>query len=210
MICPLCLQNNNEKYSADKLREYFLCQNCDLLFVPRHSLVSSIQEKERYDLHDNSADDPGYTHYLKRIADSIRDHLKKEGRGLDFGSGKTKQLASLLFPLEVHSFDLYFHPDSELLKLQYDFIILSEVIEHLREPWETMFSLNQILDHEGAFFIKTKLRPQTETLFSNWFYKRDITHIEFFSMKSLQFLGEKLGRSKVEKIGNDLFCLSNH
>lgn len=209
MICPLCLENNNHRYSADKIREYYLCSSCDLLFVPREELISSEAEKERYDLHDNLENDEGYVLYLKKIADSFLPYLKEGWGGLDFGSGKTKKLASLL-PFPVESFDLYYHNDQELLKKKYDFIVLSEVIEHLREPRETMLGLNRILREEGMFFIKTKLRPEKENVFSNWFYKRDVTHIEFFSMKALEYLGKMLNRPHVERIGEDLFRLSNH
>lgn len=210
MICPLCKTDSSSKYSSDKTRDYFLCGLCYLVFVDREALISIPDEKKRYDLHDNLEADSGYGIYLKKIADSILPHLQDGQRGLDFGSGKTKRLAELLSPHEVESYDIFYHNDQTLLQRSYDFIILSEVIEHLREPMETMVSLNEILNPSGSFFIKTKLRPETEERFSNWFYKRDITHIEFFSLKSLGFLGDRLGRKNLKQVGEDLFRISDH
>lgn len=210
MICPLCKKVESTLYSSDKIRDYFQCNHCDLLFVPRENLISPEKEKERYELHDNVENDQGYLDYLGKIAESIKGFLQEGKTGLDFGSGRTKNLEYLLKPFHVDSYDIYFYPEESLLQKKYDFVILSEVIEHLRNPIEEMMRLNLLLNSGGEFFIKTKLRPSTKEDFSNWFYKRDITHIEFFSEASLKFLGEILGKPQMTKIGDDLFRLSDH
>jgi transcription initiation factor TFIIIB Brf1 subunit/transcription initiation factor TFIIB len=200
MTCPLCYSSQNELFDQDKLRHYYLCQNCGLVFVPRNELISESSEKSRYDAHENAENNRGYRAYLTQIANSIRPHLKSGDHGLDFGCGRTKLLAEILTPHDIDSYDVYFHPDELLIQKKYDFIILSEVIEHLRDPAETMKKLRSL---SSTFFIKTKMCPDKDK-FSEWFYKRDHTHVQFFNDKSFDALGFKSWK----KIGDDLYLFT--
>ena len=207
MKCPLCFQIESRPYHQDKFRSFHECIACSIIFVSRESLISFQDEKTRYDSHENVEGDPGYEAYLKKIVDSSLPYLDPGQKGLDFGCGKTK-LVEKLFHREgfaVDSYDLYFHPNESIFNNQYDFIILSEVIEHLREPREVMAKLSTLLSPTGKFLIKTKLAPATEKEFSSWFYKRDITHVQFFNEKSFKFLSEFLGMKEAISLGNDLF-----
>lgn len=200
MICPLCQGSDHHKIDQDKYRSFFKCHTCELIFVPREALISEMDEKHRYEAHENDEADAGYSAYLKSISDTIRSHINPGERGLDFGCGRTKLLARHLSPHEVQSYDVYFHPDSELLDKKYDFVVLSEVIEHLRNPKEEMLELAEI---GKKFFIKTKCYP--ETGFSDWFYKRDITHVQFFNPASFKKLAQICSFSGYQEIGKDLY-----
>ena len=204
-MCPLCLNQKSELFDQDKQRRFLLCNSCDLVFVEREDLIPEDLEKKRYESHENSEEDVGYRNYLSKIANSIKGHLSSSDDGLDFGCGKTKMLEELLTPRSVKSYDVYFHPVEELLSQKYNFIILSEVIEHLRSPRETMLFLNDCLKPQGQFFIKTKLRPESRDDFSKWFYKRDITHVQFFNERSFQEFARMCDLKSPEKIGEDLF-----
>lgn len=206
MICPLCLASESELFDQDKSRSYLKCLSCDLVFVPRTSLITQEAEKERYKAHENEENE-NYTNYLKKTVNSITPHLKSTAIGLDFGCGKTKILSNIFKEknFQVNSYDLFFYPDDEPLNHQYDFILLSEVIEHLRDPRDIMQVLKMKLQSDGQFFIKTKLRPDSALEFSKWFYKRDSTHVQFFNEKSFKSLKEILRMKKVEMIGDDLF-----
>lgn len=210
MICPLCLGKDPELYDKDKERSFFQCPHCGLVFVPRSDLISLHTEKERYEAHDNASDNSGYVNYLTKIADSIDRKLKPNSFGLDFGSGKTTVLEEILENRghELISYDVFFHPDEGYKKKQYDFIIMSEVIEHLRDPREEMISLKKLLKDDGMLFIKTKFLPEKN--FSTWFYKRDITHVQFFSWKSFKTLSELLELEPSEEVGEDLYLLRNN
>ncbi|WPU64659.1 class I SAM-dependent methyltransferase [Peredibacter starrii] len=206
MTCPLCQHQSSTIFDQDKIRSYYLCGNCELVFVPREALISPTEEKKRYDSHQNSDQDPGYHHYLQNISQEVLPHLLKSERGLDFGCGATKILGSFFEQRghSVDSFDLYYHPDQSIWDKKYDFIILSEVIEHLGEPETVMKRLSSILNPAGKIFIKTKMYPQ-KSQFPNWFYKRDITHVQFFNQKSFEFLAQLMKMTGPEKIGDDLF-----
>jgi hypothetical protein len=205
MICPVCEGSKSELFDQDKHRAFFKCLECDLVYVPRSSLVTASEEKARYDSHENSEEDDGYRKYLAEIAEVIKAQLFPGELGLDFGCGKTTMLEKLLAPFEVTSYDLFYHPNQQLLEKKYNFIILSEVVEHLREPRQTMLSLKESLLPGGKIFVKTKLRPENSAAFSQWFYKRDITHIQFFNENSFNVLKDICQLKGPEFLGQDLF-----
>lgn len=192
MNCPLCQGSEHVKYDEDKFRAYFLCRECSLIFVPRDKILPFKAEAERYEAHENDEDDPHYREYLSKTADAIRTVVGKNDHGLDFGCGKTR-LMSMIFEshgIKVDSYDLYFHPKQEIWEKTYDFIILSEVVEHLSDPAGVMKKLAGLLKRKGHIFIKTKLYPPDPFSFNTWFYKRDQTHVQFFDYNSLVKLGE--------------------
>lgn len=199
MNCPLCLKDQAEIFHHDKEREFFLCKSCTIIFVPRSMLLTSSEEKKRYDAHQNDEDDPGYHDYLLKTVDPALKELSPEVRGLDFGCGRTKVLAKL-FSVRGHlteSFDPFYYPDESIWKKKYGFAVLNEVIEHLRDPADTLQRLRSIV--HGPLFIRTKIYPPTEDEFSKWFYKRDQTHVQFFSLRALSVLGE------VKVLDDDLY-----
>jgi hypothetical protein len=65
--CPLCQAAEGKPFYQDS-REYFRCPVCTLVFVLPCQFLSAKEEKSVYDLHENSADDPGYRHFLARVA----------------------------------------------------------------------------------------------------------------------------------------------
>ena len=180
-----------------------------MVFVPRAELIPVEHEKSRYDAHES---DPGYKAYLSKISDPMCSYLKSNSFGLDFGCGKTKLLAKLLEVKShtVESYDVYFHPDKNLLEQQYDFVVMSEVIEHLRSPREELTQVISLLRPGGLLFIKTKILPEHKSLFSNWYYKRDITHVQFFSECAFGELSRIFNLSKCELIGQDLYLFRNN
>lgn len=207
MTCPLCLEKKAELFDQDKYRKYWKCHGCDLIFVARDQLLSDLDEKKRYDSHQNSESDPGYRAYLTKLASLAEPFLNKGESGLDYGCGRTVLLEEILKErgFEVSSFDLYYYPASELLSKKYDFIILSEVIEHLRDPRETMIFLRGLLNPGGRFLVKTKPAPEGVGEFSNWFYKRDLTHVQFFNKNSFDELASLCQLQSPHFLGEDLF-----
>jgi hypothetical protein len=175
-----------------------------LVFVPRNEIISSEQEKNRYDQHQNNKDDKYFT-YLNGIVSSILPYIKKDSRGLDFGCGSTTLFSDILreHGFQSDSYDIYYHPKQEVWNRKYDFITLSEVIEHLHDPYDTIKRLTCLLNSNGIIFIKTKFLNE-DIDFSNWYYKRDLTHIQFFNQKSMGILAHQFG-FKVIKVGLDLY-----
>lgn len=209
--CPLCYSSGPTLYFQDKNRDYFQCRYCDLVYVDRNQLLTPDLEKRRYQQHQNTGEDAGYESYLSEICKKILPWLDFGDKGLDFGCGESKLLSQLLTQNahSADSYDLYFYPDEEVWKRRYDFVVMSEVIEHLRGPRETLQDLKYILNNPGKIFIKTKFLPEDKSKFGDWFYKRDLTHIQFFNSKSINYIKQELGFHRYEELGNDLYLISN-
>jgi hypothetical protein len=206
-FCPLCGENQIKEYSKDFLRLYHQCLSCHLIFVSRDELITLDEEKKRYDAHENNLEDQGYRFYLENIFSIIQSHLSPGDRGLDFGCGHSKMIEDIAAQqnILIDSFDLFYHPNEKIWNEKYDFIILSEVIEHLRSPVEELQRIQPLLNENGKIFIKTKLLPKTKLEFDHWFYKRDKTHIQFFSREAFDKLSEKFQFESSVEIGEDLF-----
>ena len=207
MTCPLCLCDQIQLFEQDKFRSYLRCSSCSLVFVPRPEMISVDEERNRYDSHNNSEEDPHYQSYLAGIVESIVPFLPESSVGLDFGCGRTQLLEKLLKQrgYATDSLDIFFHPRADLLEKKFDFIILSEVIEHLRNPNEELHKLRSLLNPAGIIFIKTKLLPVTKEAFSNWFYKRDSTHVQFFCEETFKLMEKLFKLEGAKQIGKDLF-----
>ncbi len=199
MMCPLCQKVGAEVFHQDRTREFFLCSSCTIIFVSRSDLLSPSEEMKRYDSHQNSDDDPGYRDYFLKTVGPLQKELSPGSHGLDFGCGRTMLMGQLLLEKghATDSYDPFYFPDETIWRKKYDFAVLNEVIEHLRDPSETLNRLKSIV--HGPVFVRTKLYPPTEAEFANWFYKRDVTHIQFWSHQALSFLG------KVKVLDEDLY-----
>lgn len=211
MKCPLCSHPQGRIYFTDQRNQYYQCQKCSLVFLSREDLLSFEDEKRRYEKHDNSQDNLEYIAYLDRIAQVIAQNLNHKMNGLDFGCGPTKLLEQIFkrkgFYLE--SFDPFFFPEiSESFKT-YDFLILSEVIEHFRKPNAELSLIKRLLKPQGLLFVKTKCLP-LEKHFKDWSYRRDPTHVQFFSAPSFDFISNHFEFSRFHELGNDIYLFRNN
>ena len=129
--CPLCHSDRNRLYSKHETGEYRLCLECSLVFVLASEHLNAQEEKERYDLHTNSPDDPGYREYLKKVQEPVCERLE-EGMfvkpasllGLDFGSGPGPTLSKMFEEsgYRMNIYDPYYAKDEKVLEEKYDFI----------------------------------------------------------------------------------------
>jgi len=58
------------------------------------------------------------------------------------------------------------------------------------------------INPNGYLALMTKFPPKDNQAFLNWWYRRDPTHISFFTPKSFEIMAEKVGL-KVLKIVNE-------
>jgi hypothetical protein len=191
--CPLCKKNNSYIYTTGENRTYLHCNSCDLVYVPHHQLVSKEEEKAKYDNHQNSPQDEGYRNFLNRLLNPLSTHLQPDDKGLDFGSGPGPTLNTLMkergFDMDIY--DFFYHDDKRIFNNSYDFITSTEVIEHLHNPYEEIDRLWNMLEYGGVLGIMTAFRPNKEK-FQNWYYKRDLTHICFFTQNTFHWLANNL------------------
>jgi SAM-dependent methyltransferase len=183
-LCPLCTCERAVFFSKDRFREYYHCPECDLIFVPSQYHLTPQQEKERYDLHENDPQNLGYRKFLSTLVNPLAEIVPKGSLGLDFGSGPEPVMANMLKDLgyEIVLYDKYYANDSKALDQQYDFITCCETIEHFSNPKKELELMLRILKPGGWLGIKTNLYDFKSQTFDNWHYKRDLTHVCFFSI----------------------------
>ncbi len=190
--CPLCNSNDTLLYHFAENREYHHCKVCDLVFVPKEFFVSVSDEKAKYDNHKNTPEDKGYCEFLNRLLTPLQKYLSTGDKGLDFGSGPGPTLSVLMkqrgFDMDIY--DIFYHDKKEVFEKRYDFITTTEVIEHLHNPLEEVKRLWNCLKSRGVLGIMTAFRPDE---FEDWYYKRDLTHIIFFTPKTFEWLAKYLG-----------------
>jgi SAM-dependent methyltransferase len=192
LACPLCGDAGNTVFHSDRTREYRLCGTCAFVFVPAAFHLPWLEERAYYDLHENHVDDPGYRKFLGRLFSPMQRRLAASSRGLDFGCGEAPALA-VLFREAGHTVALYdphYAPDDTVLSKTFDFIVLSEVAEHLSAPGLEFDRLWDCLEPGGWIGVMTK-RVRDRVAFRTWHYVTDPTHIGFFSETSFQYLAAR-------------------
>jgi len=192
MHCTLCRTKDTEPFHKDNERDYYRCTECRLIFVDPEDFLSADEEKGRYDLHQNSPEDPEYRRFLNRLFDPLKDRISAGSQGLDFGSGPGPTLSVMFeesgYPMEIY--DHFYAMKPEVLERKYDFITATEVLEHLHEPQIELEKLWKCLHPGGHLGIMTKLALDEER-FSRWHYKSDPTHVSFFSKSTFEWLAKQ-------------------
>jgi len=204
LTCPLCQSQHISEFYHDQNRNYVCCPICCLVFVPPNQLLSSKEEKGRYDLHQNSPHDPDYRQFLNRLFNPMNKHLKPKSCGLDFGSGPGPTL-SVMFKESSHFVELYdpfYANDIRVFNKQYDFITLTEVAEHLHNPKKEFDRLWKSLKLGGQLGVMTKMILDRNS-FINWHYKNDPTHICFYARSTFEWLAAQWG-AMIKFFGNDV------
>ena len=192
MICPICSGTNVFSFQLIGSIEYFRCKTCQGLFTDPKSRLSPQEEKERYSLHNNDVEDPEYRKFLSKLYDPLIKKLKKESRGLDYGCGPGPALASMLREegFSVDIYDPYFFPDESYRDKEYDFITCTEAAEHFYEPQKEFNKLDQVLADKGILGVMTNFYEDTIN-FEDWYYRKDPTHVVFYTVKTLQCIAEE-------------------
>ncbi|MGB6135057.1 MAG: class I SAM-dependent methyltransferase [Shewanella sp.] len=204
--CPLCHQQTLA-FHQDKNRQYVRCQHCYLVSVPAQFYLDETAEKAQYDLHDNDFADTGYQRFLSRTLTPLLARTGLNAKGLDFGCGEGAVLSQMAAAqgVSVANYDLFYHPDTDVLNQQYDFVCLTEVIEHIADAHQLIERLSQLLLPGGILAIMTK-RVLSLEAFINWHYKSDPTHINFYSVETFEWLAHQRGW-QLEIIDNDVVFL---
>ncbi|WP_321533091.1 class I SAM-dependent methyltransferase [uncultured Desulfuromonas sp.] len=190
--CPLCQSGGSVLFGEDRRRCYWRCPCCRLVFVARHDLPTSHEEKAEYDLHENTPDDDGYRRFLSRLFNPLQQRLTDHALGLDFGCGPGPTLSVMASEsgLQMKLYDPFYAPDHSVLAQRYDFITATEVVEHLHRPGAELDRLWDLLQPGGILAIMTKLVIDQQA-FTTWHYKNDRTHVRFFSRQTFHWLAEK-------------------
>ncbi|TGL39859.1 class I SAM-dependent methyltransferase [Leptospira perdikensis] len=157
------------------------------------------EEKLRYMEHNNDVHDIRYQNFLRPIVEKVVSNQKPTDQGLDFGAGPEPIVQFLLgqlgYPIKLY--DPFFHNHLENLNQTYDYMILTEVVEHFHFPKLEFQKLNQLLKPNGILYILT--HPYDDSIdFESWYYKNDKTHTFFYTKKSFEWICNQFGFKNFE------------
>ncbi len=192
MKCPLCKSTNTHFFVKNTERTYQKCSDCELVFAPSRYFLNKSEEKSRYNLHENFIENIGYRNFLSQVISPIKQRLSKGALGLDYGSGPSPVLATLLEieGYKMDFYDPYYADNQEVFNKKYDFITLTEVAEHFYYPAVEFKKILQLLKPNGYLVVMT-YRTDTIADFKNWYYQKDPTHVCFYSNKSFEYIASK-------------------
>lgn len=200
LSCLLC-QQDARLLLIDRVthKQYFRCPNCELHFLHPDQRLTLAEETQQYNLHENRVEDLGYQSFVRPLYVELKRHLQPGMIGLDYGAGPGPVVAHMLREdqVEVSLYDPIFHPYPKFLDRCYSFIYACEVVEHFFAPLQEFRKLRRLLVPNGFLAIMT-LQVTSELDFSSWYYRRDPTHVVFYTAKTFHWLRQELGFSRLE------------
>lgn len=175
---------------------YFSCPRCGLIWLDEKNRLSREQEARHYATHENHG--PAYLDYLRKTAEPVLARVSGGSLCLDYGCGPTEGMRELISPMgfSVESYDPFFFP-RVLLKNHYDFVLCSEAAEHFFCPAEEFARIDATLKPGGLLGVRSQLWEGKES-FRDWYYRRDPTHVCFYTEKSVRWLAGHFGWELLE------------
>jgi SAM-dependent methyltransferase len=177
-------------------RVYHECAQCQWIALDPAYFLSPDEQKQRYLQHENTEENKGYVAMFEDFTKTcIQPFAKKGSRILDYGCGPEPVLAKLLSRqgYEVEAYDVFFKPDEAVLRQKYDVVVLTEVLEHLADPQEILKKLSGLLNPGGVIALMTLFHPHDPQSFGKWWYRRDKTHVTFYTVKTIEKMALVLG-----------------
>lgn len=201
MKCKVCEHKTDSFFDHIINKTYHTCPNCELVFLDPSHLVATSKEKEQYDNHNNTIEDEGYVKMFENFLDFFWGNLLvTTTSALDFGSGPGPVLSELIRQrgLKCDIYDKFYSPTKTYKDKKYDLITSTEVFEHLEDPKSILDLLKKHLNQNGTIALMTLFHPNNQEDFFKWWYRRDPTHITFFTPKTFEILSNKCGLKVVK------------
>lgn len=185
--CPVCRAAMAEPFLSVDRRDYWQCAVCEVRFLDPHQRPARESEYTHYLNHENHPEDPGYRRFLSKLAGPLLARLSPTSQGLDYGCGQGPALAAMLGEAghAVALYDPFFHPDPAPLMLTYDFVTCTEAAEHFHRPADEFDRLMMLVRPGGWLAVMTCFQTDN-TLFADWHYRKDPTHVVFYREKTLR------------------------
>ncbi len=214
--CSICDSIDGQvqvSQSQAPIRTYWKCKPCNFIEVDVLEHLTLKDESAFYLHHQNHVDDPRYRRYAGAVtAEAIRrfelrGDLGREDKALDFGCGPGPVVASLLnqHGIATDVYDPVFFPDG-MREKAYGLIVACEVVEHFRQPKAEFSKVYELLKPGGWFVVQTERLDFVES-FEDWYYRKDPTHIAFYSEQAFRRLGHQVGFDQVEIVDRKLVSL---
>ena len=195
-FCKICSQEVATFFDEQMQVTTYWCDHCHFCFKDENNIISLEAEKKVYEQHENSIENAGYVAMFRDfITKTITPYKDEINHVLEFGSGPTPVLSQILTQdgFNVDNYDKFFAPQKVYENKVYDLITSTEVIEHIAEVHALFDFFNQHLRSGGYLALMTQFLPQKRDEYLKWWYRRDPTHISFFTPQALQYLAQQHG-----------------
>jgi len=213
MECPLCYYPSTKNFFRSEIRDYLLCPQCGLIFVPPRFFLPKDEEVARYLEHQNSLESEGYVNMFQEKIDAVAKICPRAKTALDYGCGYEPVLTALLSRAgyRAEGYDANFFPQRGLNSI-YDLVISTETFEHFKEPGKEIKTIRSLLAPAGFMAVMTRQYPEKDggpdaVSFRNWYYQRDPTHICFYSAKTFAWIARSNGFKILYDNGKDFIIL---
>ncbi len=200
MPCKICTFDTIPWHNSALNTLYHFCPHCECISLDTSLYLPPHLEKKIYDHHHNSLENEGYVRMFEAFLDFFWEEMSCRKTALDFGSGPTPVLSVLLQRrgLDVEGYDKFYQPNDTFKEHSYDLITSTEVFEHLQDPLNTLSFLTERLNEGGIIALMTLFHPQESSAFFMWWYRRDKTHITFFTPKTIQIMAKMCGLEMIK------------
>lgn len=192
MPCIVCKSELVSSFITKDRKTYWQCSHCSVKFLDQAFFIDEDTEKGRYLEHHNEIGDPAYLKFLSKLSEPLMAKLKLDDRGLDFGCGHGPALAEMLKAkgYDIDLYDPFFYPNKEIFSKKYNFITCTETAEHFFNPNKEFKTLDSLLLPDAWLGVMTTFLTE-DKLFENWYYRRDPTHVVFYSQKTFEVIAEQ-------------------
>lgn len=199
-FCKICGSSTRIIEDVKRCCAYDWCDACEFIALQDAYVLSSDEEKKRYDNHQNTPANTGYVQMLQHFLEqSVYPYHADMKCVLEFGCGPGPVLAAILAAkgYTVDVFDVYYASVAVYEGKKYDVITATEVIEHVRDPLALMRCLRDHMDENGLLAVMTHFHANDPAVFLKWWYHIDDTHISFFTKKTMSVIADMLGMDMV-------------
>jgi len=210
--CRICSSGTHRIRDQAFGIDYHHCPSCDFIFMDERALPSTEEERQEYLKHDNTRENTGYVGMLAGfIRSCIVPHQASVRTVLDFGCGPGPVLVELLTEagFEVDAYDPHFFPEKVYEGRQYDLITATETLEHIHDPMESLRLLKKHLNPEGKLAVMTRFHPGDPEAFKTWWYRREASHVSFFSPTTISHMAGVLNMKVLMMDAERYFVLEN-
>ncbi len=191
--CPLCsYQSNPADVLMSSNRSFIKCRQCWLIYALPQDLPNPQKEMQRYENHKNSIKDEGYVKFLNQAIEPALPYLQAESAILDYGCGPVPVLSQILKNkgYNCDNYDPFFYPQE--LNPPYHAVFSTEVFEHFHHPAKEIEKITDLLVANGVLVLMTEFYRDMDH-FKNWWYTRDFTHVEFYHIKTIEYISRHFG-----------------
>lgn len=210
--CIICGSKTHSLQDKQIKALYSVCETCGFISKNKEFHLNFDDEFGEYKNHNNSFECIGYVNMFERFIEEYIKPLNISGKALEFGSGPGPVLKELLRRegFDVYDYDPFFNPNEDYLKHTYNLITSTEVVEHFVDPLKEFAHLNSLLNVGGYLIIMTSFNNLSDSEFLNWRYRREASHISFYTLKSLKYIADMFGLKIISHNNNNVMVFKKY